>query len=372
MRAIGLMSGTSLDGIDCSLIETDGEGVINPVADLYLPYTAKFQETLRRLLDDFSNWLEIERQLTDYHAECVNKIIAKAGIKPQDIDAIGFHGQTMYHNPQKAVTWQIGNPHQLAAATSVKVVGDFRRRDIAQGGTGAPLLPIFHQAITSKCDLPVAVLNIGGVSSITYIDNNQLIAFDPGPGNALINDAMFKYYNKTYDDKGKIAATGQVNKSIVAKLLEQPYFSAPLPKSLDRNELLKSCHPELDSGSNMREIPKQVRDDGNLRPQDIVATLTSFTVDAIIKGIRLLPRSPKIIYVCGGGAKNDTIIHRLAAKLRQYYGSKIMNIGALGLDPDFIESQGFAYLAVRYLKGLNSSFPSTTGAQQDSPAGVLF
>jgi anhydro-N-acetylmuramic acid kinase len=342
--SIGLMSGTSLDGVDCSIIETDGENYFEPIDNLYFPYHVEFQIKLRKLLDNYDNWLLIEKELTVYHADCVKEILKKANLS-RKVDIIGFHGQTILHDPQQSITWQIGNPHLLAKLTGINVISDFRRRDLANGGQGAPLMPIFHKCLAQK-ESNVAILNIGGVSNITYITNNIMIAFDTGPGNSLINDAMVKHYNKQFDDAGKIGLSGIVNYSILDQLLDDEFFKKSPPKSLDRNYFVKY--------SKMFE---------KLKPEDMIATLTRFTVESINLGLKLLPNMPDKIYICGGGSRNITMMNWLQSS------GKALDFK---FPADFIEAQGFAYLAVRFLKFLPSSFPNTTLVNQETLSGVLF
>lgn len=351
--AIGLMSGTSLDGIDASLIKTDGENFFEQISNIYFPYTNEFQDKLKYVGNSGLNWLEIERELTLYHAECVNEIIRDSKYQSHNINIIGFHGQTVYHNAPGKLTWQIGNPHQLAYLTKINVISDFRRRDIAGGGVGAPLVPIFHKCLMQEKKKPVAVLNIGGVANITYIDDNALLAFDVGPGNALINDTTLKFFGKNYDEDGNLAAQGNVREDVIKELSKHKFFQLPPPKALDRNDFINFIS------------------DLKLTPLDLIATLTKFTVFACISGIEFLPKMPLEIYVCGGGAKNLTLINWLSNELKNLHDCKVVHFKN-GIDPNFIEAQAFGYLAARYLRNLPGSFPSTTSVENPTVAGVLF
>jgi len=314
------------------------------IGEAYLPYTAEFQAKLLKLMQTHRDWLELEVELTQYHANAVHKLREITGIKP---DIIGFHSQSIFHAPEKGICWQIGNPHLLAALTGIEVVADFRRRDVAYGGQGAPLVPIFHQALMTEQELPVAIVNIGGVANVTYIGNNGLlIGCDAGPGNALINDAMMKYYGKPYDEDGLVAKSGKINEDLVKSILQDPFFSKKVPKSLDRNHF-----------SNL--LPKFV----GIIPQDIITTLTALTVRGIYKALSSeilgAEESPQEIYICGGGAKNQTMLEWMP-------DMKILP------NSDYIEAQAFAYLAVRCIKNLPSTFPSTTGVSQATVSGVRF
>lgn len=354
---IGLMSGTSLDGIDASLIKTDGNKSLELIKDLHIPYHQAFKDKLRKLLElkNSADIFAIEKELTDLHIQASFDLIAETSLRAADVEAIGFHGQTIYHNPAKQLTCQIGNGFLLASATGIKVVSDFRKRDIAYKGQGAPLIPIFHEVITQDKEKPLAVINIGGVANITYIDEGELIAFDTGPGNALIDDACFRYFNKPYDYKGEIASEGKPNLQIIDDFLKKDYFLKSYPKSLDRNEFAY-LQDELVI----------------LNPEDQLATLTHLTASAIDLAIKQLPKMPRMIYLCGGGSRNSYLTSLITILVSNNNKCTIQNIDKIpGLNPDFIESQGFAYLAARCVAGLPSAFPSTTGAIKENVCGVL-
>ncbi len=352
---IGLMSGTSVDGVDASLISTDGHDKIEIICNLHLPYGQKLQHKIKGLFNlSFTQELfNIEQELTLVHIQASKKLLSKANIPASQVETIGFHGQTIYHNPGKKITIQIGNPFLLAKETGIKVVFDFRKRDIAHGGQGAPLIPIFHKAIMRE-ETPVAIINIGGVSNITYINHNELIAFDVGPGNALIDDACAKYFNLPYDNSGEIAANGRANINFVNRVLESEYFHQSYPKSLDRNEFSDILNQCCDMEAN-----------------DIIASLTYLTAVSIAHSLKQLPLYPKNLYISGGGVHNLYLM-KLISELTN---SVVLNIkdklGQNNLDPEFIESQGFAYLAARYIHNLPSAFPSTTGADIENICGVI-
>lgn len=352
------MSGTSLDGIDASLVRTDGDSTCELLATYHLPYSTDFQCKLKSLIASRNNWFEVEIELTLLHAQTVQNLLNEYQIDSSLVDVIGFHGQTIYHAPEKGICWQIGNAHILAQQTNINVVSDFRRRDIASGGNGAPLVPIFHQCLMRDEEKPVAILNIGGVSNITYLcDNNlayNMLAFDTGPGNAMINDAMIRHYNKEYDDEGNVAKVGNIEESVVNSILQDEYFATKPPKSLDRNYFNKYL--------NLFESKK-------MKPTDIIATLTEVTIASIINSLKYLDPIAKKVFVCGGGVKNKIIMKELAIRALD---SKFQTINKIGLDADFIEAQAFAYLAVRYIKNLPSSFTHTTSVNREKLSGVLF
>lgn len=349
MLAIGLMSGTSCDGVDASLIETDGEVVHRYIADYYLPYPQEFQDLLINLMSssNYKEWLLIEKSLTQYHITAIKELLKISNTQTADI--IGFHGQTILHQPEYGITWQIGNPQLIASTTGIKTIGDFRRRDMANGGQGAPLVPIFHKAIMEGKKLPLGILNIGGVTAFTHIEENTLISYDTGPGNALINDAMMSHYNEPYDKDGIIASQGSIDFSVIDKILQDKFFDQKPPKSLDRNHFSYVMNLLV-----------------NHNKANIVATLTALTASAIIRSI---PKNLYDIYICGGGGKNLTMVDHIRKGLPNTQISSMTNIG---INPDFVESQAFAYLAARYANNLVSSFPTTTGVKKNTLAGVLF
>ncbi len=349
MLFIGLMSGTSLDGIDAAIIQTDGEGIYDFGATFYQPYDDAFKAKLKTLISgEMCDWLLIEREFTELHAKAVSSLLKKALLSATDISAIGFHGQTIAHRPAEGITWQMGNSALLTELTGINVVSDFRRRDVANGGQGAPLVPIFHKAILSNDEMPCAILNLGGVSNITYMNQDELLAFDCGPANAIINDACLEYFNKSYDEQGELASKGQPNDLQIGAWLQHPYFNQGAPKSLDRNEF-----KDLISHYAQEEPNKY----------NVIATYTKFVAQAIVESTKnILPSLPKHLYAAGGGVKNNSLMNFLKQELP--IGIKLHNIKEKGLDPDFIEAQAFAYLAARYIKGLPISFPGTTGSRQ--------
>ena len=271
MLAIGLMSGTCLDGIDVSLIRTDGESQLELIANYHQPYEKEFQIELKKFLNSAYNWSIIERKLTVKHAQAIATLLDQ--VKPcEKVEIIGFHGQTIIHKPEIGFTWQMGDPNLLAKLVKIDVIGDFRRRDMAYGGQGAPLVPVYHRALINQLEKPVLVINIGGVSNFTYIGPNEdeLIAFDVGPGNALIDDLCLELFGKQYDYDGNIASNGLVDRQLVEDLLRDEYFARPPPKSLDRNHF----------SSHVTRL-------NNLNHVDKIATISYFTVASILKSIEL-------------------------------------------------------------------------------------
>jgi anhydro-N-acetylmuramic acid kinase len=273
------------------------------------------------------------------------------GIERRDIAVVGFHGQTVLHRPERRLTVQIGDGAGLARRVGVPVVYDLRAADVAAGGQGAPLVPVFHRALVENLQRshPIAVLNIGGVANVTYIDSADLIACDTGPGNALIDDFMMAQSGAPFDRDGAAAAQGRVDEAWLAAALALPFFSAPPPKSLDRNAFASV-------------------DASGLSLEDGAATLTAFTAAAVAAVVPLLPQAPRSWIIAGGGARNTTLMRMLAQRLAP---ATVEAAQSLGWSSDAIEAQAFAYLAVRSLNGLPISFPGTTGAPRAMTGGVV-
>ena len=351
MRVIGLMSGTSLDGVDAALIETDGERVTGFGPRLTLAYDAALRSDLRHLLtlapglaagDDFL--AEVEARLTARHAEAV---AALGG----DADLLGFHGQTILHAPAERRTWQIGDAAALARATGMAVAHDFRTADVAAGGEGAPLAPVFHAALADGLPRPLAVLNIGGVANVTWIGaDGDFTACDTGPGNGPLDDWAMRHTGAAFDRDGALARCGRADPAVMGRLLAHPYFARPAPKSLDRLDF-----SALLAASGLAA----------LAPADGAATLTAF-IAATVAATRL-PAAPRRWLVTGGGRRNPAIMAALAASLP----APVEPVEAVGWDGDALEAQCFAFLAARVARRLPLSFPATTGAPAPLAGGRI-
>ena len=367
VTAIGLMSGTSYDGVDVALIETDGEeiGSLGPTG--YRPYSDQERDLLRRAIAVATNLgdrterpkilAQVEELVTDMHAEAVEAFLAANGMAASAVGVVGFHGQTVLHRPDRGLTVQIGNGPALAARLGIPVVYDFRAADVAAGGQGAPVVPVFHRALVRQLKRahPVGVLNLGGVANVTFIDGNvELIAFDTGPGNALIDDFVRMRTGQPRDDDGRTAAAGKVDEDAVARVLKHPFFAKAPPKSLDRNAFR---HWAMEEG---RLTEKST--------EDALATLTAVTAASVAHATKVLPRAPAGWLVAGGGTRNPTLMRMLAQRLAPV---SIETAGAVGWSADALEAQAFAYLAVRTLKGLPLTFPTTTGVPRPLTGGVL-
>lgn len=348
--ALGLMSGTSLDGIDAALVRTDGVRVQEFGPFLTRPYDATFRERLRAVLGGQGDVAGVERDLTEIHAAAVQALLREAGARKADV--IGFHGHTILHAPEARRTWQIGDGALLARRTGIDVVHDFRSADVAAGGEGAPLAPVYHAALAAELERPLAVLNIGGVANVTWIDGPasapNLIAFDTGPGNALIDDWVRRHDGRLYDVDGALAAAGQVDVDALARLLEHDYFGRTPPKSLDRDAF--STAPV-----------------SHLSAADGAATLAAFTVQAVARALSHFPAPPRRWLVTGGGRHNRTLMAALARALP----GTVAPVETARWNGDGLEAQAFAYLAVRSLRGLPLSYPGTTGVERPTAGGVL-
>lgn len=359
MLAIGLMSGTSLDGIDAALIETDGEGEVRPIAFVGSPYGDADRAALAAatelalLFDDPGEHPLIERAealLTRTHAAAVAALLERSGVAARDIDVIGFHGQTVAHRPDKGWTWQLGDGAALAAATGIDVVADLRIDDVQAGGQGAPLLPVYHAARAAGMARPVAVLNLGGVGNITYIgDDDALIAFDTGPANGLVDSWVEAETGARYDAGGALAAAGRVDDAVLTAMLDHPFFDLPHPKSLDRHDFT-------------------IQPARGLSAADGAATLTAFTAACVAEAIDRLPARPTRLLVGGGGRHNPVMLRMIAERC----GVPVEPSDAHGWNGDALEAEGFAYLAVRSRKGLPITFPGTTGVAAPLTGGTLY
>jgi anhydro-N-acetylmuramic acid kinase len=351
LRTIGLMSGTSLDGVDAAWLETDGERIGEFGPTLTLPYDERLRSDLRRLLDlaptldpNDRRLKSAEARLTEYHVRAVAALGRSA-------DFIGFHGQTILHQPQKRRTWQIGDAAELAWRTGVPVAHDFRTDDVAMGGEGAPLAPIYHAALARDVAKPLAVLNIGGVANVTWVgDDGTLIAFDTGPGNGPLDDWITRRTGAAFDRDGALAHSGTVAQPVLDHLLAHPYFAKPPPKSLDR----------LDFAAALATSGLE-----RLLPPDGAATLVAFTAEAVASAP--LPAPPNRWLVTGGGRRNPAIMHALRTRL----GVPVDPVESLGWDGDALEAQCFGFLAARTQAGLPISFPGTTGAPRPLTGGKI-
>ena len=358
LTALGLMSGTSMDGVDAALLVTDGVDIFEYGKALSRPYDMDMRADLRSVTGrnackDNKKIKDVERKMTLFHAEVVSELLDSAGLRAEDVDVIGFHGHTVYHNPAEKISVQIGDGDLLAEQTRIPVVNRFRNSDIANGGQGGPMMSSYHAALARDLEKPLVILNIGGVAKLTWIgENGELIAFDTGPGNALIDDWMMKKHGTNMDFDGNMAAAGTVNEKIVSLMMKSDYFAKKPPKSLDRDEFSQKISEHLE-GENVA---------------DGAATLTAFTAQAAASAAKdFLPKPAKRWIICGGGANNPTLVRML----RQKINAPVALAREVNWNGDFLEAQGFAFLAVRSLFGLPLSFPTTTGVPHSMCGGLL-
>ncbi len=358
--AVGLMSGTSCDGIDAALIRTDGAAIAEFGPGLTLPYDAAFRAKLKSCFGGKGPVAETERELTERHAAAVRAVLERAGRGPREIAVIGFHGQTLHHAPERRETWQIGDGALLARLTGIAVVNDFRSADVAAGGQGAPLVPVYHAALAADLPKPLAVLNVGGVANVTWIGpdaaktaaggaGENLLAFDTGPGNALIDDWALQHTGRHADLDGALARQGHVDQAALAQLQAEPFFALKPPKSLDRQHFKDAATAAL----------------AGLSAADGAATLVAFTAWSVARARPHFPAAVGEWLVCGGGRHNPVLMQALRAELQ----CPVRSANDAGWDGDALEAQAFAFLAVRSLRGLPLSFPTTTGVPRPMPGG---
>ncbi|MEM9881248.1 MAG: anhydro-N-acetylmuramic acid kinase [Pseudomonadota bacterium] len=368
--AIGLMSGTSLDGIDAAILKTDGEDVVECGPAISEPYSRAVKVFVRRAIKAAlegrpaaKDVADAEQAVTKAHIDAVRGLLDKANLSADAVDVIGFHGQTILHRPSSLTgnvgrTWQIGDGALLADQTGIDVVNDFRAADVAAGGEGAPFAPIYHQALARQyamendVDGPLAILNLGGVANITFTPlhggSHDLVAFDCGPGNGLIDEWMEQKTGDPIDRDGKAAACGSVNDEALQLLLLNPYLKRPAPKSLDRYDF------KLDSVK-------------ALSLTDGAATLTAFTAACIARSQELLPKPPALWIAAGGGRRNPSLMKALCDAV----DAPVLSADEAGWRGDDLEAECFAYLAVRCLDGKPISFPKTTGVPHAMTGGVF-
>ena len=357
--SLGLMSGTSGDGIDASIITSNGENQHESIIDRYFEYSAEIIENIHELKNKVKNSSKkltelsveaslLEEKITLFHVDVVNKILSET---QTDVDLVGFHGQTILHSPLEKITRQLGNGELLSELTKKKVVYNFRQNDLDNGGQGAPLTPVFHKQLKNKYKLkiPLIILNIGGIANATLIDLKQnLYSQDIGPGNCLLDNWIRNNSKKKYDNKGDIAKSGKVNKKLLNQALENFKYNKEI-KSYDVKDFNVSFSNDL------------LLEDG-------AATLTEFTSEILKQHIEISFKDFKgNILLSGGGRKNNFLVKKIKEKINL----PIKSIDEFGVDGDFVESQAFAYLAIRSLLKLPISYPETTGCNKPVTGGVV-
>jgi anhydro-N-acetylmuramic acid kinase len=355
MTVIGAISGTSMDGMDIALVETDGQAIVHTGAGCMVPYPVDLRNDLLTFLSDPSRamsdpMIDLELRVTNAFTQAIGFFMDKEGFDKTKVDLIGLHGQTVYHRPEKRFTRQLGDGQRMAQELGIDVVDGFRLADVAIGGHGAPLAPLYHAALAKNLSQPLMVLNLGGVGNITYLDGDTIIAFDTGPASALIDDLVLRRFGIPYDEDGRIAMRGTVDQTVLTELMANPFFSLSAPKSLDRNDFHRRAG-----------IVESLCDD------NAVATLTAFTIEATVAALHHVPKKPLRWLITGGGRHNQSFMQGLSTRL----GVPVEPVEAVGWNGDLIEAQCFAYLAVRSTLGMPLSLPSTTGVPYPMCGGVL-
>lgn len=368
LRAIGLMSGTSMDGIDIALIETDGERRAQAGPSMFVPYEGGFRQKIEAALEDAKaitrrqerpgDLADLEREITLRHVEAVRTFLSGPAGGQEPVDVIGFHGQTVLHRPQAGLTVQLGDGALLARGTGLPVVYDMRANDMVFGGQGAPLVPAYHATLARMLPepyarkFPVVFVNIGGISNITYVpEQGDPVAFDTGPGNALIDQWVAREGGVPFDADGRIGSEGSTVRAVVNRYLASPFFERSGPKSLDRDDFTLDHAAVLELSDGAR-------------------TLAAVSAEAVLKSVGQLPQAPKLWIVCGGGRKNPHIVADLRAGA-QRLGAEAIVAEDAGLKGDFTEAEAWGFLAVRSLRGLPLTFPTTTGCREPVTGGVL-
>tara|TARA_R110002050_G_scaffold9504_1_gene33382 strand:- start:544341 stop:545432 length:1092 start_codon:yes stop_codon:yes gene_type:complete len=361
------MSGTSLDGIDIALTSLSSSGVFQLVTAETFPFPEALHEKLHGLIVNQTSCLqglgEVNIDLGRLIGLSINKLLVTQELSAKDITAIGNHGQTICHSPlgEYPFSLQIGDANLITEITGITTVSDFRQRDIAAGGQGAPLVPAFHQAVFSSANEDRVIVNIGGISNLTFLpasSDEAVIGFDTGPGNVLLDCWTKRQLNKPYDHSGKWAASGECNKDILRQLLDEPYFKQAIPKSTGR-ELFNQQWCEKKIAGYMQEIPAA----------DIQATLTELTAQTIANDIFTYVKSNSSVFICGGGAHNTHLMNRLQALMDN---KKVSTTSDLGLHPDWVEACAFAWLAYKTINKQAGNLPSVTGAKHPVVLGAIY
>lgn len=362
MLYIGLMSGTSLDGVDGALVDFADDGSVRSLGDAYIPFPASLRADLMALQSAGQN--EIEREalaanaLVRHYADCVGMLLSNAGIGADAIAAIGAHGQTIRHRPEVGFTRQLNNPALLAELTGINVIADLRSRDVAAGGQGAPLVPAFHQAIFNAPGHTRVLANIGGISNISVLHaDGTVTGYDTGPGNALMDGWVLQHLGQPYDADGAWAATGKVVPALLADLLDEAYFDLPAPKSTGRDLF----HADW--------LNSKLASHPGASPADVQATLTQLTAASLAQAIARDGAQAETVYVCGGGAQNASL---MAALARELPGMAVASTDALGVAPSQVEALAFAWLAWRFTQRKPGNLPAVTGAQGLRVLGALY
>jgi len=356
VRAIGVISGTSMDGIDVAIVRTDGALRVERGPGATYAYAPALRAALLRVIEDpaiveRTPLDDLEVEVTQAHAEAVQRFMRESGLSREDVDLVGLHGQTVFHRPERRFTRQLCFGALSAEILGLDVINRFRHADVAAGGHGAPLVPLYHRALATGLARPLAVLNLGGVANVTWLDGDAVIAFDTGPASALLDDFVRRRTGEPFDRDGRLAGSGVVDQTILAALMDNPFFRLPAPKSLDRQDF----HARAAAVDTLSDA-------------DGAATLAAFTVESVAAALDHLPKQPLRWLVTGGGRLNGTFMAALARRL----GVPVEPVETVGWNGDFLEAECFGYLAVRSRLGLPLSLPTTTGVPAPQPGGEFW
>ncbi len=356
---VGLISGTSVDGVDAALIGLRG-GRIRLLAARGHPIPSALRAQLLALttaphiaLGDYGS---LDNAVADLFADAALSLLSAHGVAPGRVRAIGSHGQNLWHDPERGISLQIGNPARIAARTGITTVADFRRRDLAHGGQGAPLAPAFHRALFAAHHAPLCVLNIGGIANLTRIDDGPLTGFDTGPGNALMDAWCQRHEGNAFDAGGRWAAGGTADPALLETLLNDPYFAKPPPKSTGREHF------------NLHWLEAHLTGHDAISPRDVQRTLLELTVQSAARAIKEHGGTAQRVAVCGGGAHNEVLMRRLA----RHVDAELCTTDDLGFPADWIEAGAFAWYAALALDGRTPEARSVTGAERDAILGGIY
>ncbi|MBD3610120.1 MAG: anhydro-N-acetylmuramic acid kinase [Gammaproteobacteria bacterium] len=363
MMFIGIMSGTSLDAVDAVIVEFNNHNcrlVAHHNVALPKPLKSTLLELVHSGEDEINRMAKADILVAEHIAHTIHQLLAQSGITADNIKAIGSHGQTIRHLPQLSTTLQIGDPNRIAQLTGITTVADFRRRDMAAGGQGAPLVPAFHASLFQSEQHQRLVLNIGGIANITYLpaDTTQpVIGFDTGPGNCLMNEWAELSFQQPYDRQGQIAQQGCIHPELLQRLLADDYFTLELPKSTGREHF------------HLAWLKHHLNQLASISPEDVMATLCELTAVTIADSCLRVAPSCNELYVCGGGVHNTYLLQQLK---RHLPGVDVGSTAKLGVDPDYVEAMAFAWLAKQTLEHRPGNLPSVTGASEPVILGGIY
>ena len=357
---LGLMSGTSLDGLDIALCYFEPEYQL--LHSRCFEFTDDLKQRVLPFMTDQAQSIDelmiLDRDLATFAAEAILIFLHDHRIDAKEVNAIGYHGQTLRHRPDEGCSLQIGNPHILAEMTGIDVIADFRRRDLAAGGEGAPLVPAFHHFLTEKMRRPFALLNLGGIANLSlFCENGEIQGFDTGPANTLIDQWIYQHTGVNFDAEGEWAASGAINQPLLEALLEEPYFQRSAPKSTGRETF------------NLEWLNHKLTYFGELSPEDIQATLTELTAVTIADALKHAKLNNCQLILCGGGARNRYLVERLTTHLPDF---TIIASDLLGWSADAMEAAAFAWLAWAFKNKKAGNIPAVTGAFGERRLGALY